>query len=309
MTHNTPAKIEAGSLAPTATGQTPAPRADGRHYMDAKAANTRTAYRQAIRDFADALGIAETALSPRAITDAALQAYILRRAEAHKPATLKARVSILRQLATDSGEPVAGDQHRDALKAVTRAKGARQKQAKGFSLAAYHRAIALCGDDMQGRRDAALLALAYCTAARAAELVGFAFEDVDAEAGLILLRRSKTDQDGKGAEKHLSPEAVAAIDAWRTASGLDDGPILRAVNKGGAVGAPLTTRGLAKIVKRLLGEDYSPHSVRVGFVQSAVAKGCSIPEISLTTGQSPQTIQRYYAKADQKRSAAAKMLG
>ena len=175
--------------------------------------------------------------------------------------------------------------------------GDRQKQALGFTLPSYHRALAQCPDTITGKRDAALIALAYSTASRASELVAYRFEDIDHDARVILLRRSKTDQEGRGAEKHLSRDAIAAISAWREASGVTSGPILRSVNRGGAVGEGVTTRALAKIIKRLLGDEYSPHSVRVGFVQSAVERDATIPEISLTTGQAPQTIQRYLACA------------
>lgn len=294
---------------PAVADRSPAPRSAGSHYMAAKSENTRIAYRQALRDFAAVFGLDAAAMSPERITDASLCRYIEARAGTHKPSTIAARVSILRTLAKDEGCPVTGQQHEDAMSAVTRAKGLRPDQAKGFSLSSYHRALAKCTDDTRGLRDAALLALAYCTASRASELVSYRFEDVDPDARTILLRRSKTDQEGHGAQKHLSPDAIAAIAAWRDAIGADTGPILRSVNKGGTAGEGMTTRGLAKIVKRLLGTDYSPHSVRVGFVQSALGKGLSDGEISLTTGQSAQTIRRYAEKTDQRHSAAARMLG
>jgi len=284
-------------------------RAEGSHYMSAKAAHTRTAYRQALRDFGDAFALDASDVTPDKITDASLCAYIEIRAETHKPATIAARVSILRTLASDSGHPVTSERHRDAIKAISRVKGSRPSQARGFSLSDYHRTLATCSEDMRGLRDAALLALAYCTASRASELIDYLLEDIDTDARTILLRRSKTDQDGKGRDKHLSPDALKAIAAWSAAARFDSGPIVRSVNKGGKAGNGLTTRGLAKIFKRLLGSEYSPHSVRVGFVQSAVSKGLTAPEISLTTGQSPQTIQRYFEKAEQSNSAAAKMLG
>lgn len=299
-------EIATTAATPVVQDRTPA-RASGAHYMDAKSGNTQVAYRQALRDFGDALAIED--VTPDRITDEALCRYVEIRSETHKPGTIAARVSILRTLASDAGCPVIGDHHRDAMKAVTRAKGARPAQAKGFALADYHRALANCPDTMQGKRDAALIALAYCTASRASELIAYRIEDIDEDARTILLRRSKTDQDGKGAEKHLSTDALDTIAAWTAAAGIDTGPIVRSVNRGGNVGGGMTTRAMAKIVKRLLGEDYSPHSVRVGFVQSALAKGHTDGEIALTTGQSAQTIRRYAEKTDQRHSAAAKMLG
>ena len=113
--HNVPSTIK--------TDQTPAPRSAGTAYMAAKASNTQTAYKQALRDFGEAFGITPDQVQPDQITDAALSSYIEARAEDHKPNTIAARVSILRQLANDNGAPVQGDQHRDILKAISREKG------------------------------------------------------------------------------------------------------------------------------------------------------------------------------------------
>lgn len=277
--------------------------------MEAKAANTRSAWRAALKDFSAALGLDPATLDPGAITDAALCAYVDARTGMHKPATLTARASILRSMAEDAGAPVVGRHHRDALTVLRRATGTRARQAKGHPLDAYHRALALCPDTSIGQRDAALLTLATCTAARGSELLSYRFEDVDAEARTILLRRSKTDQEGAGRVQHLSPDAMRALAAWGSGAGLTEGPILRRVSKGGRPGPALSMSGLKSIVKRLLGPEYSTHSIRVGFVQAAVEAGCAFPEIALTTGQSPATIQRYAAKADQRKSAAAKLLG
>jgi len=293
---------------PSAT-QAQAPRAAGQYYMEAKAANTRIAWRAALKDFAAVLKVDPATLSPHRITDATLCVYVEARTGIHKPATITARASILRSMAEDAGVPVVGRHHRDALTVLRRREGVRPRQAKGHPLDAYYRALALCPDTPLGRRDAALLALATCTAARGAELLSYRFEDVDREARTILLRRSKTDQTGEGRLQHLSPDAMKAIAVWGEIAVLTDGPILRRVSRGGKPGPALSMSGLKTIVKRLLGPDYSTHSIRVGFVQAAVENGCALPEITLTTGQSPATIQRYAEKADQRKSAAARLLG
>jgi hypothetical protein len=50
--------------------------------------------------------------------------------------------------------------------------------------------------------------------------------------------RSKTDQDGEGALVWLSPDTMARVAAWRQASGIDFGPVLRRINR-----LPGATRG------------------------------------------------------------------
>lgn len=63
-------------------------------------------------------------------------------------------------------------------------------------------------------RDRALLRVAHDTPARASELVSLRWDDlsVDAEGdGTILIRRSKTDQEGEGRVRWLDRATVAAL--------------------------------------------------------------------------------------------------
>ena len=133
------------------------------------------------------------------------------------------------------------------LKAVRRARGSTQKQARplrfkgavrdvhndaprGGSLAGL---LAGCPDTLEGARDAALLSVAYDTGLRAAELVALRVEDVlaaiDPDAGLVAIRRSKSDQDGEGATAYLSPRSIRALAAWRAAASIKEGSLFRRV--------------------------------------------------------------------------------
>jgi integrase len=90
-----------------------------------------------------------------------------------------------------------------------------------------------------GRRDRALLVLAFAGASRRSELVSLDVADVDQVAdGLrILVRRSKTDQEGAGRRKPLpygsNPTTcpVRTLTAWLSAAEISDGPIFRPVNR------------------------------------------------------------------------------
>lgn len=103
-----------------------------------------------------------------------------------------------------------------------------------------------------------------------------------AEGLLVRLARSKTDQEGTGATLGVpfgttaDTCPVAALDAWLEAAGIEDGPILRPVDRHGRIRASrLTGRSVARIVQRAAeraGLDpakYAGHSLRAGFITSA----------------------------------------
>lgn len=90
-----------------------------------------------------------------------------------------------------------------------------------------------CRPDALGLPDAALLRIAYDTAARRSELVAIEaahVEGPDAEgAGLLHIPSSKTDRKHAGAEAYLSPATMAAIARWHRAASITRGPLLRRV--------------------------------------------------------------------------------
>ena len=75
--------------------------------------------------------------------------------------------------------------------------------------------VALCPDNMIGRRDRALLALGFAGAFRRSELVALEVEDLsEVPDGLrVRIRRSKTDQSGEGTRSPFPAATVCA--RWR----------------------------------------------------------------------------------------------
>ena len=138
-------------------------------------------------------------------------------------------------------------------------------------------------------RDRALLLLGFAGAFRRSELVALDVADIaETETGLlVMIRRSKTDQDGEGVTIAIARGDVAcparALREWLDAAGIEAGPIFKPINKAGTVsGERLTDRSVANIVKahaERAGFDanlFSGHSLRSGFLTSAAARGASI---------------------------------
>jgi integrase len=118
--------------------------------------------------------------------------------------------------------------------------------------------IATLDDGLVGRRDRAVLTMGWLGAFRRSELVGVTMADLTrTRAGLrILLRRSKTDQQGEGDFKAVPYASnadvcpVRALDEWLAASGITTGPIFRAIHRSGRIlDGALGDRSVALIVQ------------------------------------------------------------
>lgn len=161
-----------------------------------------------------------------------------------------------------------------------------------------------------GVRDRALLTLAWCGAFRRSEVVALKVKDVtfSSEGVIVTLRRSKTDQEGHGAEKGIpfasDPNVcpVRALRAWLDIGAIRDGSIFRAVSRGERVGAALGDRAVARIVKRaakragLDPDRYAGHSLRSGFATTAAMKGRSLDAIMRQTGHRSERVARGYIR-------------
>jgi site-specific recombinase XerD len=92
---------------------------------------------------------------------------------------------------------------------------------------------------------------------------------------------------------------------WLDAAGITTGPVFRSLRKGGKVGARLTDRSVAKIVKghaARVGLDpalFAGHSLRAGFLTSAAAGGASIFKMmDVSRHRSVDTLRGYVRDAE-----------
>ena len=102
--------------------------------------------------------------------------------------------------------------------------------------------VALCPDNMIGRRDRALLALGFAGAFRRSELCALQVDDlVEVPDGLrMLIRRSRRPtRQGEGQEvaipRGYQLRPVEAVQTWLAAAEISAGPVFRAVALGGKV--------------------------------------------------------------------------
>jgi integrase len=225
-----------------------------------------------------------------------------------KTATIKRKVASISAIHRLSGyaDPTKTTEVRLAMRKIQRQLGTRFRQAYPVTRPVLVKLLAACGDDLRGKRNRALLLLAYDSMRRRSELVSLRVEDIDwlsDEGASILLRRSKTDQAGSGCWIHLSDEAAAAIQDWLNAAAIADGFLLRGIDASGRVTKSLCDSRIGRIYKtlaRLAGLDegivcsISGHSMRVGGAQDLLRVGASLPQIMVKGGWAKtDTAMRY----------------
>ena len=139
----------------------------------------------------------------------------------------------------------------------------------------------------------------------------------------VTLRRSKTDQDGRGRQIGIpygsNPDTcpVRSVHSWIEQAGLTDGPLFRSINRHGQIQpGQLSGNDVARIVKKLAARagldpaNYAGHSLRAGHATSAAIAGASERSIMNQTGhRSVQMVRRYIRDSNLFRENSAGRLG
>jgi integrase len=299
----------AGRLVP---GPSLAERAGG-YARQARADNTRRAYRAAWADFCG--WCASQGRQPLPASPATIGLFLADRAATHRVASLRLRLVALRHAHNLAGHRL--DLQDPAIAEVWRgicrshASAPAKKDAATTELLRGALRVLERQPGLRPLRDRALLLVGFTAALRRSELVALEVADLTFRAeGLVLrLRRRKTDQDGQGSDiglpagHHDLTCPVRALQAWLAAAGITEGPVFRAVNK---AARPATTRlsdrAVALVVKAALaaaGHDsrsFSGHSLRSGFATSAARAGVPEAQIQSQTGHKSLPVLRGYIR-------------
>lgn len=217
----------------------------------------------------------------------------------------------------------------DVRAGIRRAKGVKQKQARPLLVEDLRTICAEIGSRLIDIRDKAILLVAFAGAFRSAELLGLSGLRVRdckrTRLGYELtVRRSKTDQEGRGFVKHVStgqPETcpVSALDAWLAWPGHEpDAPVFLGLpGRTGQMcsGHALSRLDLLRILQRraeragLDPAGLTGHAPRAGLVTEAVEAGVEIRDIMAVTGhRDTNTLEGYVRRRQAKIRPAAKGL-
>ena len=281
-----------------------------RNYVrESKAANTRRAYAS---DWAHWITWCQRrGLTPLPAPAESVVLFATDMAASRKVSTIIRRLSVISQAHQAAGfeSPTKSAFVRAVLQGIKRTHGVAQTQktpAVTEDVRAMLKALPL--DALSGIRDRALLLVGFVGALRRSEIAALDVGDAQfiAEGIRLLIRRSKSDQEGAGEIVGLpygsDPAAcpIRALLAWREATGIIEGPLFRPVDKFGRLGqGRLSGQAVAEIVKRAavrIGRDpamYGGHSLRAGMATSAAQAGAGEAAIQRHGRWKSLVVRRY----------------
>jgi integrase len=289
---------------------------------DAKAPRTRAAYKRAWDTFvawSEQQGRAPLPALPDTVA-----LYLTARAEGHTVATIEQDLSAISAAHRAAGldSPRSSAVVREVRSGIRRRLGVAPNVKAPLLAEDLKRVVSALPASLMGIRDRAVLLVGFAAALRRSELVGLEVRDFEwTEEGLkVIVRRSKTDQEGAGRPvgvphgKDACP--VRALKAWLGAAAITEGPVFREVTRHGRVGeSALSGRSVARIVQRaakavgLEAASYGGHSLRAGLATSAAREGKSERSIMNQTGhRSAAMVRRYIREAELFRENAAEGL-
>jgi integrase/recombinase XerD len=269
--------------------------------------NTLKSYYADARSFVDWCG--ERNVEPFPLKSEALCAYIEYLQEGSAYSSIRRRISSLRRLnkLLRFEDRTQTEDVYLAIRRLKRSKCMEQRQAVGINHDILIKMIAAQPDTLAGTRNRALLSLGYDFLARRSELVAIRSDDLKftpdgALKGMI--RKSKTDQYGKGRLVFGSERSAKLVRKWLRLKPEKIQPVFCAINHGRCEDRAICDRNVNDIIKRGVVKvkrcerpsdlEISGHSLRVGAAQDLLIKGYDLAAIMRAGGWSdPSTVSRY----------------
>lgn len=225
--------------------------------------------------------------------------YLAERLEdrGHKPATLRAAAAAISYVHRTSNveDPCTDPIVRKTLRSATRKAGSFQRQADALTMTALARIQKTACRPRKGRggnlesastarrkenQDLAIIHLMRDAMLRVSEAAAIRWKDLATErdgTGRVVIRRSKTDQEGGAVVLFVSVETMAALEAIREDACPDD-PLFG-----------LKSNQISNRIKRAaaaagLGDGFSGHSPRIGMARDLARAGTELPRL-MTAGR------------------------
>ena len=238
-----------------------------------------------------------------------------------KPATVRRYIATIGRAHIGAGllNPCSSEAARLALKKMGRETSARQAQARDLGWKEIEEFIGSAGKGLRADRERAMLCVAYETLARRGELVAIELRDIEFwpnGTGQALIRRGKTDAEGRGRVAYLSRETVKWVNIWLEHANISEGAVFRRLIGADQIGGALNPGSIAPIFKRAaqwIGmparfvAEVSGHSTRVGAAQDLAALDIDLAAITQAGGwKSTRMPLQYAEKINAARSGMAR---
>jgi integrase len=251
-------------------------------------------------------------------------------AERYRPGTVEALLGGIVFAHRTVGRPFDPSFPSTIVKGIWRSHRTVPRRAAAITVADLRRIVDALPDTMQGARNRALLTVGFAGALRRSELVGLdvgrvsegglGLISIESQGARIMLGRSKPDQTGEGVSKWLprggNPCPVEALQHWLSRAGIRSGPAFRSLRVDGQVSPKRLPKNTVTLIAkqcvyrlalasgeseeqaRARASQVSGHSLRVGFVTSAVAAGVSSEDISDHVGWKSTAWVFHYARCE-----------
>lgn len=299
------------SLVTTAQSGTLAPYMESarRYARQSKAPHTLAQYASAWREFEDFAMRNGWAALPA--TPSTVIAYLASLADkGAKVSTIQVKLAAIAYIHRQKKhiDPTADADVKMLMAGIRRELGTAPQKKAPLTLENLRAIVAALPDDLRGKRDKAILLIGWAGAFRRSELVGLDVADLHINGKLaIKVRKSKTDQEGKGLTKTIPPigdkavDPITALKDWLAASGVQSGPLFRRIDKWGVLhDGRLDDKTIARIVKDaaqragLEPVQFAGHSLRSGFITEAAGAGVEDRDIAAQTGHKSMTVLHGY---------------
>ncbi len=205
---------------------------------------------------------------------------------------------------------------------ISNIKATVELRGRLLSLEEIEALLKVCFDDptASGYRDAALIAILRGAGIRREEAIQLNVGDFDAETGALEIIESKGKKDRT---VYLPPSGIPIVEDWISVRGLEDGPLLCHVNKGGRIVRRRLTPQAVKCILdkratewRARGKDtgvelkpFSSHDFRRTFISELLDLGVDMSTVKNLAGHSDVgTTIRYDRRGEQTKRRAVQAI-
>jgi site-specific recombinase XerC len=227
------------------------------------------------------------------------------------------------------GRPIPNPFHANQVKvALANARRANAKRdlstnkKQPLDAEALSKLLETCDESLRGVRDRAILCFAFASGGRRRSEVSCAdmkhltrTPDGNYRYDLVL---SKTNQSGEhrdDRQKPINGMAALALSAWLSGANISRGRIFRSIGPTGNLSKSISDSAIFSMVKQRAAQagleprDFSPHSLRSGFVTESVRRNIPMLEAMQMTGHvTTRQFAAYYRAKDVSNSPAASLL-
>lgn len=205
------------------------------------------------------------------------------------PATSKKMASALRGVLLEARQKklMTAEDFHDAVDAIKKIKGKSAPAGRSLSAGEIAGLFRVCAEDTStaGRRDAAILAVAYAAGLRRSELVNLDLSNFDIDSGTLTVMG----KGGKARQVFIASDGSKdALQAWLKVRGGRSGPLFLPIDRGSIENRRMTPEAIYLMLRRRAEQAgirrFSPHDLRRSIAGDLLDAGVDIVTVQRMLG-------------------------